>query len=466
MEEKNNSIEEQTIPSLTEETKKAQGVKRAVWMSGIALVLVLMFGSMYLAKGVIANWFHSVSTKGGDHSKAASGVDLKDAQPRDLEAEIPKAEAPQSAAPADQTQQPTNTAAADNSPKAKFDRMLHGQCKNTGITYDIHGNPVVVCTDNNNPAQQPTAAAPGRTVPVFNRLNVPLAVSDVKSNGGGYFWSSTPTPGGATGAAYPSGMQPLKQLNPNEVVNDYLQRLHEGRNSADMQGTMKTAQVNNSADPASKDSGVLANSFASSHLSGVRAAMLGDLNYIWPKGQGVDCVMDGAIDASVSGYVGCTVGENVYSANGRTVLVEKGSTAFLEYHGVSAIGQTRFPLIASSIRTPAGVTFNLDSGAQGPLGETGASGYVDNRWGDRLGAAMLVAILGDVAQYEITKAQNSSGGTNIYQQSENVAQSIPGKVLDTTINIKPRILKLQGETVRIVAARDVDFSSVYKLVAK
>lgn len=462
MEENNNSIEEQTIPSLTEETKKAQSVKRAVWMGGIALVILLMLGSLYLAKGVVANWFHSVSSKGGDHSKAASGVDLKDAQPRDLEAEIPKVEAPQAAAPADQAQQPT----ADNSPKAKFDRMLHGQCKNTGITYDIHGNPVVVCTDNNNPAQQPTAAAPGRVVTPFNRLNVPLAVADARPNGGGYFGTAAPASGGASSAGYPAGMQPLKQLNPNEVVNDYLQRLREGHNAAGMPGAMPSAQPSNTADPASKDSGVLATSFASSHLSGVRAAMLGDLNYIWPKGQGVDCVMDGAIDASVSGYVSCTVGENVYSANGRTVLVEKGSTAFLEYHGVSAIGQTRFPLIASSIRTPAGVTFNLDSGAQGPLGETGASGYVDNRWGDRLGAAMLVAMLGDFAQYEITKAQNSSGGTNIYQQSENVAQSIPGKVLDTTINIKPRILKLQGETVRIVAARDVDFSSVYKLVAK
>ena len=51
-----------------------------------------------------------------------------------------------------------------------------------------------------------------------------------------------------------------------------------------------------------------------------------------------------------------------------------------------------------------------------------------------------------------------------YQQSQGIAQSIPAKVLESTINIKPRILKNQGETVRIVAARDVDFSTVYKLV--
>lgn len=462
MEDTNNSIEEQTIPSLTEETKKAQGIKRWVLMGGIALAILLLVGSLYLAKGAVQHWFSSFSNHNPDHSKAASGIDLKDnSQPRDLEAEIPKAPQP---AVADETtpQQPTKT--ADNSAQAKFNRMLHGECKNTGITYDIHGNPVVVCTDNANPAVPATSAA--RPARFFNRLDVPLAVANVKNGGGSYDTSSYngSEAAGASGSGYPSGIHPLKQLDPNQVVNDYLQRVNANHGAAGMMPNA-TAQASKPA-PSGKDEGVLAADFAASHLSGVKAAMLGDLNYIWAKGQGVDCVMDGAIDASVSGYTSCTVSGNVYSANGRTVLVEKGSTAFLEYHGISAIGQTRFPLIASSIRTPNGVTFNLDSGAQGPLGETGASGYVDNRWGDRLGAALLVALLGDVAQYEITKAQNNNGGTNIYQQSENVAQSIPGKILNTTINIKPRILKLQGETVRIVAARDVDFSTVYKLVAK
>jgi type IV secretion system protein VirB10 len=207
--------------------------------------------------------------------------------------------------------------------------------------------------------------------------------------------------------------------------------------------------------------------FSAAPLAGVSATRLGNLSMIWAKGGGVDCVLDGRIDTTLSGYVTCTIADDVYSADGQTVLVPKGSLGFVEYRSVHQAGQHRFEAIVSSIRTPDGITLQLDSGAQGRLGETGASGYLDNQWGARLGAALVVAVVGDLAQYEENKALAQSTNGAVVVQPENTSQtlaSMPQEILSSTLNIKPRIIKAQGETIRVVAARDINFATVYRLV--
>lgn len=211
----------------------------------------------------------------------------------------------------------------------------------------------------------------------------------------------------------------------------------------------------------------LSERFSAAPLAGVSATRLGNLSMIWAKGSGVDCALDGRIDTTLSGYVTCTIADDVYSADGLTVLVPKGSLGFVEYRSVQQPGQHRFEAIVSSIRTPDGITLQLDSGAQGRLGETGASGYLDNQWGARLGAALVVAVVGDLAQYEENKALAQSTNGAVVVQPENTSQtlaSMPQEILSSTLNIKPRIIKAQGETIRVVAARDINFATVYRLV--
>jgi type IV secretion system protein VirB10 len=128
----------------------------------------------------------------------------------------------------------------------------------------------------------------------------------------------------------------------------------------------------------------------------------------------------------------------------------------------------RIPVLWTRIRTPQGVTVDLESPATGPLGESGIDGYVDNRWFERLGAATLLSLIDDsvklVIQNQASDGPSSDQGSTVVLPSTTANSSkLAEKVLDSTINIPPLIYQNQGGIVGIYVARDVDFSAVYEL---
>ncbi len=212
--------------------------------------------------------------------------------------------------------------------------------------------------------------------------------------------------------------------------------------------------------------GLFGGQLQSSQTASVPARFLGNGALTLPKGTAFTCALKTKVISAVSGLVGCQVLRNVYSADGRTVLIERGSHLDGEYRITQVRpGVTRIPTIWQRVRTPNGVIVDLESPAVGPLGESGLPGEVDNRWLERIGVALLVALLDDVFRYAIAGATRSDGGNNtvVLSSTGQQAQRLPEKILDSTINIPPTITANQGALVGIYVARDVDFSSVYAL---
>ena len=201
----------------------------------------------------------------------------------------------------------------------------------------------------------------------------------------------------------------------------------------------------------------------------VAASMLGNRSLTLPKGTAFTCALKTKVISATSGLVGCQVQRNVFSDDGRVLLIERGSHMDGEYRIASVRpGTVRIPVLWTRIRTPLGVTVDIDSPGTGQLGESGIDGYVDNRWGERIGAAMLLSLIDDSVKLIIQNQANESGNsgqanTFVLPSTTASTSKLAEKVLDSTINIPPLIYQNQGGIVGIYVARDVDFSSVYEL---
>ncbi|MDP3924854.1 MAG: type IV secretion system protein VirB10 [Hydrogenophaga sp.] len=197
----------------------------------------------------------------------------------------------------------------------------------------------------------------------------------------------------------------------------------------------------------------------------VAASTLGDRSLTLPKGTAFTCALKTRAISATSGLVGCQVQRNVYGVNGRVLLIERGSQLVGEYR-ISSVrpGMVRIPVLWTRVRTPHGVTVDIESPGTGQLGESGIDGYVDNRWGERIGAAMLLSLIDDSVKLVIqNQTQDQQADTIVLPSTTDNTSKLAEKVLDSTINIPPLLYQNQGGIVGIYVARDVDFSSVYEL---
>ncbi|HBR51512.1 MAG TPA: hypothetical protein DEA71_15675 [Nitrospira sp.] len=199
----------------------------------------------------------------------------------------------------------------------------------------------------------------------------------------------------------------------------------------------------------------------------VQAGLLGDRNLILPKGRTIDCALTVRVINEVAGMATCVFNSDVYSDNGRVILLERGSEAVGEYGATMAQGQRRLFLLWTRVKTPMGVVINLNSPAADALGTSGLVGVVDNHWWDRLGAAFLLSLVQDGIGLATAAQANTSGAQSlgIYQHSATTGNRMAELILQSTINIKPTLYKNQGDRGTIFVARDLDFSTVYELHA-
>lgn len=229
-------------------------------------------------------------------------------------------------------------------------------------------------------------------------------------------------------------------------------------------GGQATAGSSNTA-TSNTGPGLFGGQLQGSTTKAVSAGMLGDRSLVMPKGTAFTCALKTKVVSAASGFVGCQVQRNVYGDNGRVLLIERGSHLDGEYRVTTVKpGTVRIPVLWTRVRTPNGVVVALDSPGTGPLGESGIDGYVDNRWMERIGAAMLVSLIDDAIQYVVDRqTAESSTDTVLLPSSTTSTSQLAEKVLDSTINIPPLVYQNQGGIVGIYVARDVDFSSVYSL---
>lgn len=180
------------------------------------------------------------------------------------------------------------------------------------------------------------------------------------------------------------------------------------------------------------------------------------------KGTYIGCSLNTRLVSQIKGGISCTTSENIYSKDGVTLLIEKGSKIFGSFRsGEMNDGINRIFVVWSEIRTPNNIIIPVQSGASDKLGGSGMEGYVDHQWMKRFGASILLSMVDDVFNYVANGKRDSS-----YDFSENTrdaTQQMANTALEEFIKIKPVLYINQGDIVGVYVNRDIDFSGVYKL---
>lgn len=184
------------------------------------------------------------------------------------------------------------------------------------------------------------------------------------------------------------------------------------------------------------------------------------------RGTYIRCVLETRIITDVSGFTSCVVTEPIYSINGRSLLIPKGSKVLGKYSSGLG-GVPRVSVIWDRITTPTGMDINMASPGIDNLGGAGYPGQYDAHWGSRISSALLVSLISDAFKYAAAEhgpETTTITGSGLAVQSPyesataRTMERLANQALD---NRRPPTLTInQGTVVNVYVAKDVDFSGV------
>ncbi|WP_117196077.1 type IV secretion system protein VirB10 [Rhizobium terrae] len=197
-----------------------------------------------------------------------------------------------------------------------------------------------------------------------------------------------------------------------------------------------------------------------------------------PEGSLIPGILETAIVSDLPGQIRAITSQDVYSFDGRRVLIPTGTRLIGEYQSEVTRGQKRIFVIWTRLLRDDGVTVRLNSIGTDSLGRSGLTGIVDNKWRERFGSAILLSIVGGGASYltGYGSGQYSSGGSSSGDNGssnsdraadlarQTIAQTfsdMANQALSENLKIPPTISIQQGERIFVYVRQDLDFSAMY-----
>ena len=272
------------------------------------------------------------------------------------------------------------------------------------------------------------------------------------------------TPNGAPAPVSVTAPEP-KPLTPAQIAHE--RRLKGGLGAREGGGVLAASEPQAAASPREDQApGELGRSLTPIRLSAQAAGKLANRDYLLTQGAMLDCVLETKIVSSVAGMTSCHLTRDIYSSNGRVVVLDRGSKVVGFYQGDLKQGQPRIFVQWSRVETPKGVVINLDSPGTGPLGEGGMSGYIDKHFGQRFGGAILLSLVDDLGDYFANRGKGNTGQDIQFTNTGESSKEMARVTLESSINIPPTLYKNQGERIAIFVARDLNFQGVYSLARR
>lgn len=183
------------------------------------------------------------------------------------------------------------------------------------------------------------------------------------------------------------------------------------------------------------------------------------------RGTYLRCVLETRIITDLAGYTSCLLTEPVYSINGRSLLLPKGSKIYGAYGG----GPTgkRVEVIWDRITTPNGIDVAMSSPGIDQLGGAGHPGQYSAHWGSRIASALMISLIADAFKY--AAAENgpetttvTGSGLAVQSPYESATARSMERLANEALSERrpPTVTINQGTVVSVYVAKDVDFSDV------
>jgi type IV secretion system protein VirB10 len=198
-----------------------------------------------------------------------------------------------------------------------------------------------------------------------------------------------------------------------------------------------------------------------------RAQFLYKADTLLLRGTYIRCVLETRIITDVEGFASCIVTEPVYSVNGRSLLLPKGSKVSGKYTG--EVTGPRVAVVWDRITTPTGIDMNMESPGVDNLGSAGHPGDYDGHWASKISSALFISLLSDAFKYFGEKEGPSSAiavpSVGVVEQpfQSNTARQIDriaNQAVEKSLRRPATVTINQGTVVNIYVAKDVDFSGV------
>lgn len=202
------------------------------------------------------------------------------------------------------------------------------------------------------------------------------------------------------------------------------------------------------------------------------ARSLERIDALVPEGTMISGLLETAINSDLPGQIRAVVNEDVYSFDGRRILIPIGSRLIGEYQSEVTRGQSRVFVVWSRLIRSDGVSVRLNSMGSDSLGRSGMTGLVDTKFKERFTSALMLSVLGGGINYltdsggepEFEEGQDDDRSAR-QKAADGVAQTMADFIsseIEANANLKPTISIDQGERVFVYVRQDLSFAAMYE----
>lgn len=187
-----------------------------------------------------------------------------------------------------------------------------------------------------------------------------------------------------------------------------------------------------------------------------RAQVIANPGNTITQGTMIQAVLETAINTDLPGAIRALVSEDVHAIDGSRILIPRGSRVIGAYNDQTSLGQRRAMIVWNRIILPDAQTVEIGAYGGDAIGRAGVDGRVNTHFGPRFGSAALISLIGLAPALALSDSDSDSNASDL---AEAVSRTMSGTMANTLggyLNRQPTITVNPGSMVTIMVDRDLE----------